>query len=123
MSIIGELAAYDHWRQRVTLVANVLLPPGASDAQIDDGYDDAIARIALMKLQLVGLGPAANKLPDEISGDDVVGSLPSVVTRIVTLGSPVIVVVVPGAYVPVARLIDGAGAATVNVCVTCGLIV
>jgi phospholipid/cholesterol/gamma-HCH transport system ATP-binding protein len=30
--------------------------------------DDAIDRIALMKLQLVGLGPAAYKLPDEISG-------------------------------------------------------
>jgi phospholipid/cholesterol/gamma-HCH transport system ATP-binding protein len=29
---------------------------------------EAIDRIALMKLQLVGLGPAAYKLPDEISG-------------------------------------------------------
>jgi anthranilate synthase component I len=45
MSIIGELAAYDHWRQRVTLVANVLIAPGSSDAEIDAAYDDAIERI------------------------------------------------------------------------------
>ncbi|MEO5838414.1 MAG: anthranilate synthase component I [Acidimicrobiales bacterium] len=45
MSIIGELAAYDHWRQRVTLVANVLVPPDSSDAEIDAAYDEAIERI------------------------------------------------------------------------------
>ena len=28
VSVIGELAAFDHWRQRVTLVDNVLLPAG-----------------------------------------------------------------------------------------------
>ena len=45
MSIIGELAAYDHWRQRVTLVANVLVPPGSSDGEIDAAYDEAVERI------------------------------------------------------------------------------
>ena len=30
LSIIGELAAYDHCRQRVTLVANAFVPPGAT---------------------------------------------------------------------------------------------
>ena len=45
MSIIGELAAYDHWRQRVTLVANVLVSPDSSDADIDAAYDEAIERI------------------------------------------------------------------------------
>ena len=29
LSIIGELAAFDHWRQRVTLIANALVPPRA----------------------------------------------------------------------------------------------
>src|SRR5437868_9937700 len=45
MSIIGEVAAYDHWRQRVTLIANVLVAPGSTEAQIDAGYDDAIERL------------------------------------------------------------------------------
>src|SRR6476619_5817873 len=48
----------------MTLLENVRLPL----EEHTDLPDDAIARIALMKLQLVGLGPAANKLPDEISG-------------------------------------------------------
>jgi anthranilate synthase component 1 len=48
MSVIGDLAAYDHWRQRVTLVSNVLVPPGASDADLDSLYDDALARLEQM---------------------------------------------------------------------------
>ena len=28
LSVIGELAAFDHWRQRVTLIANALVPDG-----------------------------------------------------------------------------------------------
>jgi phospholipid/cholesterol/gamma-HCH transport system ATP-binding protein len=48
----------------MTLMENVRLPL----EEYTDLPDDAIDRIALMKLQLVGLGPAAYKLPDEISG-------------------------------------------------------
>lgn len=48
----------------MTLLENVRLPL----EQYTDMPDEAIDRIALMKLQLVGLGPAAYKLPDEISG-------------------------------------------------------
>jgi phospholipid/cholesterol/gamma-HCH transport system ATP-binding protein len=48
----------------MTLIENVRLPL----EEHTDLPDDAIDRIALMKLQLVGLGPAAYKLPDEISG-------------------------------------------------------
>lgn len=48
----------------MTLLENVRLPL----EEYTDLPDDAIDRIALMKLQLVGLGPAADKLPDEISG-------------------------------------------------------
>ena len=48
----------------MTLLENVRLPL----EEHTDLPGDAIDRIALMKLQLVGLGPAANKLPDEISG-------------------------------------------------------
>ncbi len=48
----------------MTLLQNVRLPL----EEYTDLPDEAIDRLALMKLQLVGLGPAANKLPDEISG-------------------------------------------------------
>ena len=48
----------------MTLLENVRLPL----EEYTDLPDEAIDRIALMKLQLVGLGPAAYKLPDEISG-------------------------------------------------------
>jgi phospholipid/cholesterol/gamma-HCH transport system ATP-binding protein len=48
----------------MTLLENVRLPL----EEYTDLPADAIDRIALMKLQLVGLGPAAHKLPDEISG-------------------------------------------------------
>ncbi|HEY2813175.1 MAG TPA: chorismate-binding protein [Acidimicrobiales bacterium] len=48
LSIIGELAAYDHFRQQVTLVANAFLAYDASPADIDRAYDDALARLDLL---------------------------------------------------------------------------
>ena len=45
LSIIGELAAYDHYRQRVTLVANATIGSDATTAQLDAAYDDAVARV------------------------------------------------------------------------------
>ena len=42
LSVIGELAAFDHWRQRVTLIANVFVPPGADRRRRSTrAYDDA----------------------------------------------------------------------------------
>ncbi len=45
LSIVGELVAFDHWRQRVTLVANAFVGPGVTDADVDQIYDDAVARV------------------------------------------------------------------------------
>jgi len=45
LDVIGELAAFDHFRQRVVLVANALVPEDADDATIDERYDDACARL------------------------------------------------------------------------------
>ena len=42
LGVIGQLAAFDHFRQRVTLIENVIVPEGASDADIDDLYDRAV---------------------------------------------------------------------------------
>jgi len=42
ISMIGELAVYDHWRQRVTLISNVIVPAG-EDLRV--AYDEAIASL------------------------------------------------------------------------------
>ena len=45
LSVIGQLAVFDHWRQRVTLLDNVVVPPDATDADLDHAYDRAVAHI------------------------------------------------------------------------------
>ena len=45
MSVIGDLVAIDHWRQRAVLLVNVAVPEGADDAAIDVAYDDALLRL------------------------------------------------------------------------------
>lgn len=44
MSMIGSLAAFDHWRQRVTLIESVPVN-GAGAAELDVLYDAAVVRI------------------------------------------------------------------------------
>jgi anthranilate synthase component 1 len=45
LSVISELAAYDHWQQRVVLVANAWIPDDASDDDLDRAYDEAAGRL------------------------------------------------------------------------------
>ncbi|MEY2473400.1 MAG: anthranilate synthase component [Actinomycetota bacterium] len=45
MSIIGSIAAFDHWRQRVVLLANAFVTP---DADLDALYDVAVAKVERM---------------------------------------------------------------------------
>ena len=45
MSIIGSIAAFDHWRQRVVLLSNVFVTPGAD---LDALYDDAVGKVDKM---------------------------------------------------------------------------
>ena len=45
LSVIGQLAAYDHFRQRVALIDNVVVPDDATGAVLDDAYDDAFRRL------------------------------------------------------------------------------
>jgi anthranilate synthase component 1 len=44
MSVIGSLAAFDHWRQRVYLIESVPVL-GLGDAGLDDAYDAAVGRL------------------------------------------------------------------------------
>jgi anthranilate synthase component 1 len=47
LSVVGQVAAYDYWRQRVTLIDAVPIPAGAAgDRRALDGlYDAAVARL------------------------------------------------------------------------------
>jgi anthranilate synthase component I len=70
LMVIGELAAYDHWRQRVTLVANAVLGSGDADdpSVLDALYDDATAR--LDRLAADGSRSLAEPLVEPPSPDD-----------------------------------------------------
>ncbi len=45
MSMIGELAVYDHWRQRVLLITNIFVPANADLDDLDTRYDRAIEQL------------------------------------------------------------------------------
>ena len=47
LSVVGQVAAYDYWRQRVMLIEAVPVPSGAASnrALCDDLYDAALARL------------------------------------------------------------------------------
>ena len=62
MAVIGQLAAFDHFRQRVTLIDNVLVPEGATVADLDRLYDEAIVR--LEQLALDGARPLDEPMVD-----------------------------------------------------------
>ncbi len=62
LSLIGEVAAFDHWRQRVTLVANAFVRPRATEREVDDAYDAAVAR--LDQLATDGARPLGEPLLD-----------------------------------------------------------
>ncbi|HEX6236084.1 MAG TPA: chorismate-binding protein [Acidimicrobiales bacterium] len=68
VSVIGQLAAYDHWRQRVVLIENVLVPPGSDGDALDVLYDEAVAR--LERLALDGARPLEELLVEPPSPDD-----------------------------------------------------
>ena len=68
VSVIGQLAAYDHWRQRATLIENVLVEPGLADDELDRRYDDAVAR--LDELAADGARPLDEPLLDPPDPDD-----------------------------------------------------
>lgn len=50
LDVIGDLAVFDHWRQRVTLVSVALLGPDADDREIDAAYNEALNRLDTLAL-------------------------------------------------------------------------
>ncbi|WP_419919827.1 anthranilate synthase component I [Candidatus Poriferisocius sp.] len=75
LSVIGELAVFDHWRQRVCLIENVIVPPGASPSEMDEAYDRAV--VALEQLAADGARPVAEPLLEPPDHDE---ELPEVVS-------------------------------------------
>ena len=75
LSVIGELAVFDHWRQRVVLIENVIIPPNASSADIDAAYERAV--VALDQLAADGARPMAEPLLEPPNEDE---ELPQVVS-------------------------------------------
>jgi anthranilate synthase component 1 len=45
VAVIGELAAFDHWRQRVVLIENVIVDPTWGADQLDAAFDEACAQL------------------------------------------------------------------------------
>jgi anthranilate synthase component I len=68
VSVIGQLAAYDHWRQRVVLIDNVVVPDDATEGQLDALYDGAAAR--LDELAADGARPLDEPLVEPPADDD-----------------------------------------------------
>jgi anthranilate synthase component 1 len=68
VSVIGQLAAYDHWRQRVVLIDNVVVPDDATEGQLDALYDGAAAR--LDELAADGARPLEEPLVEPPADDD-----------------------------------------------------
>jgi anthranilate synthase component I len=62
LSVVGQTAAYDYWRQRVTLIESVPIPPEAAgdDAACDALYDAAMIRLDALAAE--GARPLAEPL-------------------------------------------------------------
>jgi anthranilate synthase component 1 len=52
LSVIGTMAAFDHWRQRAVLIHNVVVDSTWSQADLDAAYDEAGRRIDALALEL-----------------------------------------------------------------------
>ncbi len=61
LTVIGSLAAFDHWRQRVTLIESVQVH-GLGVSELDDAYHAALERLAATQTEL---GRPLSYLPAE----------------------------------------------------------
>ena len=62
LSVIGEVAAFDHWSQRVFLIANAIVKPQSSESEIAESYYETKNR--LDSLMLDGAKPLSEPLLD-----------------------------------------------------------
>jgi anthranilate synthase component 1 len=75
LSLTGHVTAFDHFRQRLSLIENVFLPDaGGTEAEIDAAYDRAVARLGDLVDELARPLPYT---PSRPPADDL-GELPDV---------------------------------------------
>ena len=74
LSVIGHLAAFDHWRQRVYLIENVVVPEGrgplSPDEALDRAYDSAARHLDAMAADLGRPLPYRPTVPPPVDGLD-----------------------------------------------------
>ncbi len=77
LAVIGQIAAFDHWRQRVVLIENVVIDPDADVRACDEAYRAATKRLdALAADCMAPPAEAARPLPEALGPpDDVVRTL------------------------------------------------
>ena len=70
LSIIGEVAAFDHWSQRVFLIANAIVKPQCSESEITEHITK---QSRLDSLMLDGAKPLSEPLldPPDLNTDSV----------------------------------------------------
>jgi len=73
LAVIGQLAAFDHWRQRVVLIDNVVIDPAWTDADLDRAHAAAQARLDQLAADCVRPTAEAPRLqpPRQPHPDDV----------------------------------------------------
>jgi anthranilate synthase component 1 len=67
LSLAGQVAAFDHYRQRLYVIENVYPEPGATDADLRAAYDHAVTRL---DAAVAELGKPLPYLPAIPPGDD-----------------------------------------------------
>jgi anthranilate synthase component 1 len=69
--VIGQLAAFDHWRQRVVLIDNVVVDPEWDDDALDAAHRDALARLDQLATDCFRpLEQPARLLPERVGAPD-----------------------------------------------------
>ncbi|MGH9075818.1 MAG: anthranilate synthase component I family protein, partial [Acidimicrobiales bacterium] len=70
VSVIGQLAAFDGWRQRVVLIDNVVVAPGWGRAELVAAWEAAGERLEEMATELAVPPGFAALMPPPVPGED-----------------------------------------------------
>ena len=69
MRLIGDIAVFDHWKQKIILISNVLAGPDLSAEELSRKYHEGLARVNDMWLELSASSSGSLKLSIDASTD------------------------------------------------------